>query len=704
MHPLSQPTDTITMLQTRPQSDGFANLSSSQAFHSPQRSAHASRNSLSSSTGSSLARHSLAAPIQPYAFKATPHLRQESRTNSAPAIVTLGRPQSLSASILEQAQHSFEPSQSLSSLQTSISDRTTQPSSSRPAFNRPSSMIHLNSSVPDLSLKTFDVSSRSSPNRYRKSPQRSDSSNSLVSPQSQSAITAPSSPAVAPPSSSMPRTASGNDSSPQVEAAKRYRRRSMGYIDSPASIPDLQTTQISQSPARAGSGQIEPLVSTATIRPVSGHSHSHSHSVSSTQSAPRSVNDHGDAGSIRSQHSRTASVSSAPRRESSPVRGPTAKGNLDVGKRHITPSPLSQTSQNPISATPEPAHASSAAYQLAALSDRDLNKGMKSRLRRAFSFGSAAELRKASGGSENTNPTRPASSGAVTSMSGYDDEQAEIVRRQEAAGIGAGIYSGQGGFAGSTDNLSISSTASSASLMLRKMGTKMKKSGRSVKGLFRPKSVVGVPPADDVTYPEAQVSMVNAEAERRNVHVDANAGEQKAGATDFPQLQNNSMERENPLQSPQTRRGHTAGASPVASRKSMVGNESDRAEVLSAVKRGILKRAATSSPSDSPMVKPSVTIAEPAASPSGSPRTGRGGHGDGASSSDYFNARAKSTPTTPMGARNITFSPRIQFHDVWSSNEYDRRGDIATCNRLTPLLAQQIKEELNTLKMVSACI
>jgi hypothetical protein len=59
-------------------------------------------------------------------------------------------------------------------------------------------------------------------------------------------------------------------------------------------------------------------------------------------------------------------------------------------------------------------------------------------------------------------------------------------------------------------------------------------------------------------------------------------------------------------------------------------------------------------------------------------------------------------PGTPrsMGIRNITFSPRIQFHDTWPSGEYDRRGEIATCNRLTPVLAQQIKEELNSFKMV----
>jgi len=50
--------------------------------------------------------------------------------------------------------------------------------------------------------------------------------------------------------------------------------------------------------------------------------------------------------------------------------------------------------------------------------------------------------------------------------------------------------------------------------------------------------------------------------------------------------------------------------------------------------------------------------------------------------------------------RSATFSPRIVFYDTWPSQEYDRRGEIATCNRLTPMLAQQIKEELNTFKMV----
>lgn len=63
---------------------------------------------------------------------------------------------------------------------------------------------------------------------------------------------------------------------------------------------------------------------------------------------------------------------------------------------------------------------------------------------------------------------------------------------------------------------------------------------------------------------------------------------------------------------------------------------------------------------------------------------------------------SKSAPGTPsgQGKRNATFSPRIVFHDTWTGQEYDRRSEIATCNRLTPMLAQQIKEELNNFKMV----
>ncbi|KAF2087153.1 hypothetical protein K490DRAFT_42481, partial [Saccharata proteae CBS 121410] len=353
---------------------------------------------------------------------------------------------------------------------------------------------------------------------------------------------------------------------------------------------------------------------------------------------------------------------------------------------------------------------SPAFQQLSALSDKDPNKGVKSRLRRAFSFGSAAELRRASAEnnlSAERNRLRKEPGEEV------DPEDAAIAAKQEAAGIGEGIYSGQGGvFSGSTDNLSISSTASSASIMLRKMGKGMKKGGRSLKGLFRPKSVIGVPAADSaITQPSfAQVSMVTVEAEREKVNVNANLHDHTGGGTGFPKLERNSIDT-SAHERPASAQASGAGVDGW-SRKSIVGGERERAEVLAAVKKGILKR--TTSDSQSPVVRPSDvpgithsidTSASSAPSTPGDEQPTAGQMN--MSSSDYFigasrigSASTKSLPTTPHGGpRNISFSPRIQFHDAWSASEYDRRGDIATCNRLTPMLAQQIKEELNTFKM-----
>jgi hypothetical protein len=343
---------------------------------------------------------------------------------------------------------------------------------------------------------------------------------------------------------------------------------------------------------------------------------------------------------------------------------------------------------------------------------------MKSRLRRAFSFGSAQELRRAESNAaatprplvrgEQQQPQRPEDE--------LDPEQLEIARRQEAAGIGANIYSGQGGFTGSTDNISISSTASSASMMLRKMGKGAKKSARSIKGLFRPKSVIGVPAADGPVNQQrgsplqpsmAQVSMVTVEAERQKVNVNAELDDKSGGATGFPKLELNSVDAMNNGSARPSAEG-----SDSFTRRSIVGSDKDRAEVLAAVKKGILKRSGTSSPMGSPDIRPSDSAPHVESPISSMPSTPKDGSTRSASfrdhvNQDYFNqpriasmTNTRSMPATPTGGKGITFSPRIQFHDAWSASDYDRRGDIATCNRLTPLLAQQIKEELNTFKMV----
>ena len=238
---------------------------------------------------------------------------------------------------------------------------------------------------------------------------------------------------------------------------------------------------------------------------------------------------------------------------------------------------------------------SSAAQHLAALNKKEGKKdGKPSRLRRAFSFGSSAELRKAS--AENSHNNSLSAERAKLRKDRYQDEQeaeqAAIVQKQEAGGLGEGIYSGQGHFfTGSTDNLSISSTASSASIMIRKMGKGMKKSTRSLVGLFRPKSVIGVPAADG-PVPEAsiaQVSMVTVEAEREKVNVNANPHDQAGGGTGYPKLERNSIDAANAAMNVPSRMSGERNNDHTQPRRSIVGGEKERSEVLAAVKKGILK-------------------------------------------------------------------------------------------------------------------
>lgn len=238
---------------------------------------------------------------------------------------------------------------------------------------------------------------------------------------------------------------------------------------------------------------------------------------------------------------------------------------------------------------------SPAAQQLAALNKKEAKKEAKpSRLRRAFSFGSAAELRKATVENNQNNATAER---AKLRKEQYKDEdearEAAIVQQQEASGLGAGIYSGQGNFfTGSTDNLSISSTASSASLMLRKMGKGVKRTSRSLVGLFRPKSVIGVPAADGpITEASmAQVSMVTVEAEREKVNVNADPHDQAGGGTGFPKLERNSLDAAAISRGERSSSVTARQNDPARGRSTILGGEKERAEVLAAVKKGILKR------------------------------------------------------------------------------------------------------------------
>ncbi|KAJ9614766.1 bud neck involved protein [Knufia peltigerae] len=522
---------------------------------------------------------------------------------------------------------------------------------------------------------------------------------------------------------------------PTTELAARYRRRSFGSIET-AGLNHASDVQDASSPhpnVFLPSPQAHPAPMPAQ-RPPHKHTQS-SDSVASSRSTHSSR-----PSSARANYANTNSPVSNP----SPTASPKSDQRLGVrsprsGDSSIRqPSPLSRpanlqgddveakTQSSPAAPQQPRLAASPAIEQLAALNQKSGTKS-KSKLRRAFSFGSAAELRKAT--TQGNHEKSVANKNAIASKrnSKYEDElepeQARIAEKQEAAGLGESIYSGQGHFfTGSTDNLSISSTASSASVMLRKMGKGVKKGTRSLVGLFRPKSVVGVPAADGPVNQAslAQVSMVTVEAEREKVNVNVNPHDQAGGGTGFPKLERNSIE---------TKLSFDSGtvSSDTRSRRSIVGGEKERAEVLAAVKKGILKRADSNQTSPNlktydfkvpdfnlpqiPHVNDSPKSSAPSTPADETPRSGHrrtdsitiesNDHDDYFSSMTRFvSPDTKETPMTPQSLmRNISFSPRLQFYDTWPSGEYDRRGEIATCNRLTPMLAQQIKEELNTFKM-----
>lgn len=56
----------------------------------------------------------------------------------------------------------------------------------------------------------------------------------------------------------------------------------------------------------------------------------------------------------------------------------------------------------------------------------------------------------------------------------------------------------------------------------------------------------------------------------------------------------------------------------------------------------------------------------------------------------------RSTSSTPSGGKKISFAPNLSVHSTWPANVYDRKAAEATCNKLTPAIAQRIKEELNS--------
>ncbi|XP_044724254.1 putative dihydroflavonal-4-reductase protein [Hirsutella rhossiliensis] len=689
------------------------------------------------------------APVQPYAFTSTPNLNQTMswqqygayRTASSPA--TAGaQPYDLNANYRAPLpsgppatnvgySHSFGVGNGGSRDDSALStNRNITPTSRSQSFLAVNSQPSFSSGAP----------SRNAPDRYRRSSggnlhSRSQSStlpSSISMVNSQQLYAAQGNPRYSAPNFPGSRGLAAVSSFDDMhlhnrslqEDGRRMRRRSMHTIDLP------NTSKASLSPADA----IRPEKDSKSPR-LSPHATTHSRSGSSESTS-----------STRSSNSRQSSITnrnipvstgnpSSPASDDTSSKADQAKllnipprgSSSEATKRTLSPSPLSKpaTMANDASDESSPTSAGSAgaklnspaAKQLAAINQKGSRaKSKTSRLRRAFSFGSAADFRKAAGGEEDGVEKMEPSKlhKEPTPDEAYDAEQARIAEAQEAAGIGSSIYGGR--FFGSTDNLSISSTASSASVMIRKMGRGMKKSTRSLVGLFRPKSMPGFPTPDGLPQDASQpaVSMITVEAETQRVNVTADPALTNGG-TGFPHLERNSLDAAQ-VSDMASERLDSSGTDQSAPRKSIVGGDKERAEVLAAVRKGILKRssspsirAADASPDLVLPNMPAISDSPSSSAPS-TPNDELQGHKRTDSiaigNEDYFMSAlrlrqdTKSPPGTPQGTkRSATFSPRIIFYDTWPSQEYDRRGDVATCNRLTPMLAQQIKEELNTFKM-----
>ncbi|EPS25147.1 hypothetical protein PDE_00078 [Penicillium oxalicum 114-2] len=657
-----------------------------------------------------------------------PHLRPEHRTSSAPAIHQVaphGSHSGTSRSNNPAAGSVSNSSSSNASFRSHLSkDDTALPS--RPLRTeqppRPVSMANLPSpTVPSPSASA--TTAKPSPNRYRRpNQQRADSfqsqSSGLVStpPAVEDKVQSGSAPVLRSPGHN--RVSSVDDASPQEksqpELAKRYRRRSLGTMDS-ATYPHLDLQLPTPAASSPQPGAYDFIAFDSGPRPRSSHSH---------------------RDSVASAHSTQSSSSSLREASPSETGSTTGKAGRTEDKRVNKPSPLSQQP----SSTPEspkvapaatqksttatsPPEASPAAKRLAELKNDQKRPG-KSRLRRAFSFGSASELLKASS-AQQTAARREAAAAEQARREALreelGEEQAAIAEQQEASGLGESIYSHQGNFfRGSTDALSVSSTASSASMMLRKMGKGMKRGGRSLVGLFRPKSIASVSSlegagASDQPMAAPKISVINVEGERaelESVTVNPDPQDMPRGGTVFPRSEGPSEPRRS-VSVRERSQQRSVSDNTADTRKSIMGGDRERAEVLSKIRktRGILKKTHSDlgvslhgraqNGSDSPHSSAPPT-------PDDGSRAARPGEHIKIAGEDYFMSQGgrftgddpKSAPMTPQPtSRNIMFSPRIQFHDTWPSGEYDRRGDIATCNRLTPLLAQQIREEINNFKM-----
>lgn len=129
---------------------------------------------------------------------------------------------------------------------------------------------------------------------------------------------------------------------------------------------------------------------------------------------------------------------------------------------------------------------------------------------------------------------------------------------------------------------------------------------------------------------------------------------------------------------------HPAIAARLDTAEHVLNDLQGQGSVSSALDSAVLAKGSAASRSGIPFEHPSHNVSAPSLVLR-----------DGASTP----LAARSMTAGPTMKRNISFAHNLSVHTTWPGSVYDRRGEPATCNRLTPQLAQRIKEELNTYKM-----
>ena len=88
--------------------------------------------------------------------------------------------------------------------------------------------------------------------------------------------------------------------------------------------------------------------------------------------------------------------------------------------------------------------------------------------------------------------------------------------------------------------------------------------------------------SDETNAAVAEVTLVTVEAERVNVNIDPH--DQPGGGTSYPKLERNSIDMPERPGSP------SSTSLDGRSRRSIIGSDLERVEILAAVRKGILKR------------------------------------------------------------------------------------------------------------------